>query len=137
MDIRDRFIKYCLLLSEYVIFFFTPVGWLVLSVGVMISFDWITGVLAAKKQGERIVSGGFFRTFVKFSMYAIGIVSTRMLEIILQDKISIPFASLLAGFIFVIEYKSVMENISKATGVDVWEFIKDKVVKIKVDKKSS
>lgn len=128
---KERFIQYCILFSEYMLFFFSPVGWLVCGVGIMISFDWLTGVIAASKRGERIISGGFYRTFIKFLMYAIGIVSTRMMELMLEDKISIPFASLLAGFIFVIEYKSVMENISKATGTDVWEFVKEKVIKIK------
>lgn len=135
MEIKDRFIKYCLLFIEYAVFFFSPIGWLVIAVGIMVSFDWVTGVIAAYKSGERVISGGFFRTFIKFTMYAIGIISTRMLEIFLQGKIDIPFASLLAGFIFVIEYKSVMENISKATGIDVMQFIKDKIVSIKVDKK--
>lgn len=131
MEIRDRFIKYCLIFSEYMIFFFSPVGWLVMGVGIMITFDWVTGVVAASKNGEKIISGGFFRTFVKFVMYAIGIVATRMLEVFLAGKIEIPFASLLAGFIFVIEYKSVMENISKATGINVWEFVKDRVTSLK------
>jgi hypothetical protein len=53
-----------------------------------------------------------------------------MLEILMQDKIAIPFASLLAGFILLIEYKSVMENISIATGVDLWDWIKDKIANI-------
>jgi len=128
---RENFLKYCWIFVEYLIFFFSPVGWLVAGVGIMISFDWLTGVVAADKRGEKIISGGFFRTFIKFVMYAIGITSTRMLEIMLQGKIEIPFASLLAGFIFVIEYKSVMENISKATGIDVWQFVKDKLVSIK------
>jgi hypothetical protein len=36
----------------------------------------------------------------------------------------------LAGFILLIEYKSVMENISIATGVDLWDWIKDKIANI-------
>lgn len=133
---KDRFTNLMILLAEYLMFFFSPIGWLVVALGIMVSFDWVTGIVAASKNGERIVSGGFFRTFVKFFLYAIGIIATRMMEVMLDGKINIPFASLLAGFIFLIEYKSVMENISKATGVDVWQFIKDKITGIKVDNKS-
>lgn len=117
-------------LAQYIIIFFSPIAWLVAGVGIMVAFDWIAGVAAAKKKGNKIVSGGFYRTFIKFTLYAIGIVATRMLEILMQDKIAIPFASLLAGFILLIEYKSVMENISIATGVDIWEWVKDKIATI-------
>lgn len=117
-------------LAQYIVIFFSPIGWLVAGVGVMVAFDWIAGVAAAKKKGNKIVSGGFYRTFIKFTLYAIGIVATRMLEILMRDKIAIPFASLLAGFILLIEYKSVMENISIAIGVDLWDWIKDKVANI-------
>ena len=117
-------------LAQYIVIFFSPIGWLVAGVGVMVAFDWIAGVAAAKKKGNKIVSGGFYRTFIKFTLYAIGIVATRMLEILMRDKISIPFASLLAGFILIIEYKSVMENISIAIGVDLWDWIKDKIANI-------
>ena len=117
-------------LAQYIIIFFSPIAWLVAGVGIMVAFDWIAGVAAAKKKGNKIVSGGFYRTFVKFTLYAIGIVATMMLVILMQDKIAIPFASLLAGFILLIEYKSVMVNISIATGVDLWDWIKDKIANI-------
>lgn len=115
---------------QYLIFFFSPIAWLVVGVGVMVTFDWIAGMAAANKKGERIVSGGIFRTFVKFMLYAIGVVATRMLEILMKDKIDVPFASLLAGFILIIEYKSVMENISIATGTNLLEWVKDKIATI-------
>ena len=118
----------------YFIFFFSPIAWLIVGVGIMVAFDWITGVSAAWKNKTPIMSGGFYRTFVKFVMYAIGIISTRLLEVLLNDKIDIPFASLLAGFIIVIEYKSVMENISKVVGVDLWEWIKNKFARIEIKK---
>lgn len=115
---------------QYIIFFFSPIAWLVAGVGIMVAFDWVAGVAAARKKGNKIVSGGFYRTFIKFTLYAIGIIATRILEILMHDKIPIPFASLLAGFILLIEYKSVMENISIATGVDLWDWIKDKIANI-------
>jgi hypothetical protein len=118
------------LIAQYIVIFFSPIGWLVAGVGIMVAFDWVAGVAAARKKGNKIVSGGFYRTFIKFTLYAIGIIATRMLEILMQDKIAIPFASLLAGFILLIEYKSVMENISIATGVDLWDWIKDKIANI-------
>jgi len=116
---------------QYTVFFFSPIAWLTLGVGFFVAFDWVTGIVKAKKKNIPITSGGFFRTFVKFAMYSIAIISTRVLELLLHDKMDIPFASLLAGFIIVMEYKSIMENISEVVGVNLWEFIKDKVIKIK------
>lgn len=124
------FHNYQAVLIQYIIFFFSPITTLLVAVGTMVVFDFFTGVFAAKRRGEKIVSGGFYRTFVKFTLYTIGILATRLLEVFFKEQIKVPFSSLLAGFIFVIEYKSVMENISKATGVNVWEFVKDKIASI-------
>jgi len=115
------------ILAQYVIFFFSPIAWLIIGVGCMVFFDWVTGVAAANKRGEKIMSGGFYRTFVKYALYSIGIIATRLLEVLLKEKIDVPFSSLLAGFIMVIEYKSVMENISLATGTNLWKWIKGKI----------
>jgi phage-related holin len=112
---------------QYLVFFFAPIGYLIAGVGLMVCFDFISGVAAAKKRGERIVSGGFYRTFVKYVLYTIGIVASRLLELLLKDSIKIPFSSLLAGFIIIIEYKSVIENISFVTGINIWEWVKDKI----------
>ena len=120
---------------QYLVFFFAPIGYLIAGVGLMVFFDFITGVAAAKKRGERIVSGGFYRTFVKYVLYSIGIIASRLLEILLKDSIKIPFSSLLAGFIIIIEYKSVMENISFVTGINIWEWVKDKISDIHPKKK--
>lgn len=119
-----------LIALQYLVFFFAPIAWLIVGVGAMVTFDWIAGMAAAHKKGEKVVSGGIYRTFVKFTLYAIGVIATRVLEILLKDQISIPFASLLAGFIVVIEYKSVMENISIYTGVNLWEWVKNKIADI-------
>ena len=118
------------LLLKYLIFFFSPIAWLIFGVGVMVLFDWIAGIAAAKKKGNKIVSGGFYRTFVKYMLYSIGIIATRVLEILLKDNINIPFSSLLAGFILIVEYKSVIENISIATGTDLWKWVKEKIAQI-------
>jgi phage-related holin len=121
---------YQAIIAQYLVFFFAPIGYLIAGVGIMVMFDFVTGVAAAKKRGEKILSGGFYRTFVKYVLYSIGILATRLLEIILKEQIKIPFASILAGFILVVEYKSVMENISLATGVNVWDWVKDKIASI-------
>lgn len=118
------------LIAQYLVFFFAPIGYLIAVVGIMVMFDFIAGIAAAKKRGEKILSGGFYRTFVKYVLYTIGILATRLLEIALKEQIKIPFASILAGFILVVEYKSVMENISLATGVNIWDWVKDKIASI-------
>jgi len=120
-----------LIAIQYLFFFFSPIVWLTIGVGIFVVFDWFTGIMKAKKKKEVITSGGFYRTFVKFLLYAIAIISTRTLEILLSDKIEIPFASVLAGFIIVMEYKSIMENISAVVGYDILELVKDKIIRIK------
>jgi len=126
-NMQNPFHNWQAVAAQYLIFFFSPIAWLIAGVGVMVMFDWIAGVAAARKRGDKIMSGGFYRTFVKYMLYTIGIISTRLLEILLKDEIKLPFSSILAGFILLIEYKSVMENISLATGVNLWAWVKDRV----------
>lgn len=115
---------------KYIIFFFTPIIFLLLGIGVMVFFDMFSGMAVAKKKKEEITSAKMHRTFTKFFLYSMGIISTRLIEIFLQGEIHIPFASLMAGFIILIEYKSLMENISIVTGTNVWEWVKEKISEI-------
>lgn len=108
----------------YLVFFFAPITWSIIAIGVLVFADVFTGIRAAKKRGERIHSRGMSRTVGKMLYYTIAIVLSRVMEIGFIDWL--PIAQLTSGYIALVEFKSNMENIATVTGVDVWNHLKDK-----------
>lgn len=109
----------------YVIFFFTPIWASLLGIGVLIFADVLTGMKAARKRGERIHSRKMSTTVNKMIFYALAIILSRVMEVSFIPWL--PVAQLTAGYIAVVEFKSNMENIAEITGIDIWNFLKDKL----------
>jgi DNA integrity scanning protein DisA with diadenylate cyclase activity len=108
----------------YVFFFFAPITWSIVGIGVLVFADVFTGIAAAKNRGERIHSKGMSRTIGKMLYYTIAIVLSRVMELTFISWL--PIAQLTSGYIAVVEFKSNLENIAQITGVDVWNHLKDK-----------
>lgn len=108
----------------YVFFFFAPITWSIVGIGVLVFADVFTGIASAKSRGERIHSKGMSRTVGKMLYYTIAIVLSRVMELAFISWL--PIAQLTSGYIAVVEFKSNLENIAQVTGVDVWNHLKDK-----------
>lgn len=108
----------------YIFFFFAPITWSIVGIGVLVFADVFTGIGAAKNRGERIHSKGMSRTIGKMLYYTIAIVLSRVMELTFISWL--PIAQLTSGYIAVVEFKSNLENIAQITGVDVWNHLKDK-----------
>jgi len=108
----------------YVFFFFAPITWSIVGIGVLVFADVFTGISAAKKRGERIRSKGMSRTVGKMLYYTIAIVLSRVMELAFISWL--PVAQLTSGYIAIVEFKSNLENIAQVTGVDVWNHLKDR-----------
>lgn len=108
-----------------------PVRSVMIAVSVLIIADLITGVWAAKKEGERITSNAFGRTITKTLLYQLAIVVSFVLETYLLD--GIPVVKVLAGLIGLKEGKSFFENLHRITGIDFWSEMVSKINK-KVEK---
>lgn len=89
-----------------------PIHAVLISVGVLIFADLITGVLAARKRGEAITSAGFRRTIVKMCVFQLAVVTGFLLETHLLGGI-IPVVNLVAGAIGMSEGFSLFENIAE------------------------
>jgi hypothetical protein len=57
--------------------------------------------------------------------YCLAIILSRVMEVSFISWL--PIAQLTAGYIAVVEFKSNMENIAEITGIDIWNFLKDKL----------
>lgn len=96
---------------------------------VAILLDLSAGVKRARVMNEKIYSGGFRQTFIKFSdyvkIYYFGLILDFSLIIIFERLIPVGI-SITALAVCIIELKSIIENmkISKAAGADILNEVK-------------
>jgi len=83
-----------------------------------IGIDLITGILAAKRRGDRLTSAGLKRTIVKVFVYESAILLGFIAETYLIMGV-IPVAKIISSFVGVTELKSVLENIDEIGGGDL------------------
>jgi hypothetical protein len=89
------------------------------------SFDLMTGIFAARKRGEPIISHKMRDTVIKLLLYFGTIISTVVMDVVVLDNSEVQWIRdfdimyFIAGFICLIEFKSIIENVSFVTGVDL------------------
>jgi phage-related holin len=111
-------VKYIPFIIAGLLSFFLPIQKLLLATGILVTADIITGIIAAKKRGEAIKSKKMGASVTKTLLYFIAIILAHIMEqnfFIVDDQLSKATASIFA----VIEFKSNLENISNATGIDL------------------
>jgi len=97
-----------------------PIHTVMIAVGLLIGMDLITGIMAAKKQGDKITSAAMRRTISKMAVYQMVVVSGFLVETYLIDGI-IPVVKLIGGVIGVVEITSILENANKILGENVFK----------------
>lgn len=112
-----------LLLSVFAIF--APIQSLLLTTGVMILGDLISGIWAAKKRNEPITSAGLRRTISKLFIYELAIMFAFLAEKYMSDVL--PFVKLVSGMISIVELKSIYENLNAISGTELLKGIIDKL----------
>lgn len=104
----------------------SPIHSVMITVGILISMDLITGLWAAYKKSEIITSAALRRTVSKFVIYQIAVISAFIVQkYMLADLV--PASNIVAGVIGMVELKSVLENASKILGGDVFKLILEKL----------
>jgi len=101
--------------------FFVPIkGFLIFTVFVVFA-DMGTGILAAKKEGQKINSRGLYRTMEKIVVYFCGILIFEGA----RNTFSIPFniTYMTAFLMAAVELTSISENIKRITGVNLGTLI--------------
>jgi uncharacterized membrane protein len=97
--------------------FFIPIkGFLLFTVAVVFA-DTITGIKAARKEGQKISSKGMYRTTEKIVVYFTSILIFELAK----NTFSIPFpiTYMVAMMISATELFSVAENVQRITGVNL------------------
>ena len=101
----------------YIFSFFVPIkGFLIFTIFVVFA-DMGTGILAAKKEGQKINSRGLYRTIEKIIVYFCAILIFEGA----RNTFSLPFnITYMAAFLIAtVELYSISENIKRITGVNL------------------
>lgn len=105
---------------------FAPIKELFLVTLVLILVDLISGILAARKKGQKIQSAGLRRTFTKLLVYMTGIGIGFLIEQFMLEGF-IPVSKLAAGLISLVEGKSIFENLDIINGSPIFKSLVHKL----------
>jgi hypothetical protein len=103
-----------------------PIKPVMITVGILILSDLITGIWAAKKRGEAITSAALGRTVSKMVVYQTAVVTGFLLQkYLLAD--AIPIVNIVGGIIGMVEFKSFIENANTIIEGDIFKDILKKL----------
>ena len=95
---------------------------LIICLSFLLLVDFMTGVRKAKALKEKIQSRGFRRTISKMNDYCLAIISSQVFTLMLDLEFTLSYY--VAMFVCGIELKSIFENVSQTTGVDIIGYFK-------------
>lgn len=111
---------------------FAPIQAVLTTVLALCVVDLFTGVLAARKRGEKITSRGLRQTIGKLVIYEIGICLGFLCETYLTGA-SIPIVKIIGAIVGAAELKSNLENLDVINGSPIFASLIKGLVKDKTD----
>jgi len=103
-----------------------PIKPIMITVGILIVSDLITGVWAARKRGEPITSAALGRTISKMVVYQTAVITGFLLQRYLLGD-ALPVVNVIGGVIGMVEFKSFIENANCIVDGDVFKEILKKL----------
>jgi hypothetical protein len=95
---------------------------LIVGLFIFLLLDLITGIRKATINKQAITSLGLRKSLSKFLEYSIAILASQVFTFIF--KLDITLSYYVALFIATIELKSIFENISETTGINLWKVVR-------------
>lgn len=92
------------------------------AVMLLITIDFITGVVAAWRQKHGISSDKMINTVNKLLIYSVTLLAGHVVE--LKITPALPLLQLVSGFIALTELRSIFENFNTIFGLNIWEYVK-------------
>ncbi len=109
----------------------TPAVPIIIFTGVLIFSDTATGIWAAMKRKEKITSRALGRTATKIVLYSAVILLTFGFEVFFPALQYVHMGQIASGYICLVELKSIYENVSVITGLDIWSHLVGKIEKLR------
>jgi hypothetical protein len=108
---------------------------LIVTAYIMIALHVLSGAIVSIRNGKGWEAEKWFKTAMKFMWFPVVIVATQWMQH--TNNIELPIASIVAGFLAVHDFKGLIDNVGRLTGIDIWNAIADhidwKKFKIKKD----
>ena len=101
--------------------FILPIWPFIATAFFLVFADAVTGIVAAKKRGEKITSRGFYRTSQKIVVYMVSILACEGVRVVFVPGIPVTYTA--AAAISVTELKSILENTRSVSGVNIFQQI--------------
>ena len=122
---KNYFLNNISLILTFLAVYFAPAYPIMIGIGFLVTMDFFTGILAAKKRGEIITSKKMRPTIMKgFGYMASILIAFVMQNVFLTDM---EVMKIVSGLIAMIELKSLDENLTYITGKSIFkQFLKDK-----------
>lgn len=67
----------------------------------------------------------WFKTAMKFAWFPVVIIATQWMQT--TNHLEIPIASIVAGFLTIHDFKGLVDNVGRLTGIDIWNAIADQI----------
>lgn len=119
----EEFLLKCIMLIAVLL---APIDAVMATVGFLIFLDLISGVWAARKRNEPVTSAALRRTISKMIIYQLAVISGFFIERYLLQG-ALPITKVVAGFIGIVEFKSMLENGNTILGTDVFKLLIEKL----------
>lgn len=119
---KEFLVKSCIAVGAIL----APIKMVMITVGVLIVADLVTGIWAAHKRGEKINSAAMRRTISKIFVYQLSVITGFLLETYILGN-SVPISKIVAGVIGMVEFKSVLENSDTIIGENIYSMILKKL----------
>lgn len=103
-----------------------PIKPLLIAALALTAFDTLSGIMAAKKRGEKITSAGLRRSVSKTLVFMIAILAGFVAEKYMLNDL-MPVSKLVAGAIATTECLSIFENLNVATGTNIFKILLGKL----------
>ena len=115
----NNFTPYKMLVALTV--FFLPIAYTVTGVLALIGLDFITGILAARKNGIKLTSNRASRTIYKTLVYVLLLITGLIADRLVEQNL---FVTFITYFLCIVEVYSIGENFQRITGLSFINYLK-------------
>lgn len=103
-----------------------PIKGVLITIMVISIVDLVSGLLAARKEGQKLTSRGLKSTVIKVLVYQVAVLCAYIIQTQLLFD-SIPIVEWLGSYIGLVELKSILENLERIQGQSVFKALTKRI----------
>lgn len=128
LQLLKQFLVFASKYGIWLIAYISPIHSFIVTIFILLTSDFVTGVTKAIRRNERITSKRMRDTVIKMVFYSIAVFISFQVDTTLLSDSTLVLTRIIGGFIMLIEFQSNIENISEITGVNIWVALKERIL---------